>query len=107
MNRALRKRIVIWAAWTLGLTLLFVKVAAIDLANFRPVSSDDVWIMSASYKLATEGVFGSDIYAGFFNADQHYFIALPVHHVRQAIVFRLAGAGVAQARWVSLGAAID
>lgn len=96
----------LWFTWTLGLTALFTWIAAIDLENFRPVSNDDVWIMSASYKLAMQGVFGSDLYAGFFHADRHYFIALPVHHILQASSFRVLGAGVAQARLVSLIGAV-
>jgi hypothetical protein len=78
----------------------------VNLANFRPVSNDEVWIMSASYKLATQGVFGSDLWAGFFNAERHYFIALPVHHILQALLFRIAGADVTQARLVSLIGAV-
>ncbi len=96
----------VWLAWTLALTAIFSRVAAVNLANFRPVSNDEIWIMSASYKLATRGVFGSDLWTGFFNAERHYFIALPVHHILQALLFRIAGADVAQARLVSLVGAV-
>jgi hypothetical protein len=96
----------VWLVWTLALTAIFSRVAAVNLANFRPVSNDEVWIMSASYKLAAHGVFGSDLWAGFFNAERHYFIALPVHHILQALVFRIAGADVTQARLVSLVGAV-
>lgn len=92
----------IWAIGTAGLLIFFVAVAGTNLDNFRPVSSDEAWIMSASYKLATQGVFGSDLFAGFFNAERHYFISLPAHHFLQAISFQVFGTGVAQARWVSL-----
>ena len=96
----------VWFVWTLGLTLFFVRMAAVDLENFRPVSSDEVAILSVSYKLATHGIFGSDVYTGFYNADQHYFMNLPAQHVWQAIVFRLFGAGVSQSRWVSLASGL-
>lgn len=87
---------------------MYLTVATINLANYRPISGDDAWILSASYKLARQGVFGSDMFAGFFNADQHYFIALPGQHVLQAAALWLWGDGVAQARWVSVlsGAAL-
>src|SRR6185503_11107060 len=86
----------------LVLTAVFVGLAAINLDAYPPMSGDEAWIMSVAYKLATHGIFGSDLYAGLFNADQHYFIALPVHHFLQAISFMVAGPGVAQARWVSV-----
>lgn len=60
-----------------------------------------------AYKLATQGVLGSDLYAGFFGADQHFFITLPLQHVFEAFSFRLFGAGVGQARWVSLVAGVS
>lgn len=89
-------------AWLGTLTIFFVAVATIDLANYRPISGDDGWILSASYKLATQGVFGSDMYAGYFHADQHYFIALPGHHVLQALFLKILGPGISQARWASV-----
>lgn len=92
--------------WLVALSLFFVWAAGYNLANYRPVSDDDATIMSLSYKFAGEGVIGSDLYAGFLNADRHYHIALPVHLILQAISFQLAGTGVAQARYVSIAGAI-
>ncbi len=63
---------------------------------------DEVWNLSVAHKLAMEGVFGTDLFAGFSGADQHYFLALPLHHVWQAALFKVLGTGLAQARWVSL-----
>ena len=96
------------ACWlvTVALALAFLFVAARNIENFRPVSDDDNWIMSASFKLATEGVLGSDLYSGLFNGDRHYFFNLPAFHVAQAAVFAVAGAGPGQARWPSLAAAL-
>lgn len=91
-----------WLVWHLALTCFFLVVATTDLHNFRPVSADEVTIMAVSHKLATEGVLGSDLETGFFNADQHFFVNLPAHHLWQAVVFRLLGTGVPQARAVSL-----
>ena len=62
--------------------------------------------MAVGYKLATQGVLGSDMYAGFFGGDRHHFETLPVQHVLQALSFRLLGPGVAQARLVSVAAAV-
>lgn len=92
--------------WLLVLTAFFIGATVPHLANYRPVSSDEVWILSVSSKLATEGVFGSDLYAGLFNADRHYFIALPGQHFLQAAMFKILGVGIAQARLVSVLAGI-
>jgi len=88
--------------WLGVLTLFFVTVATIDLANHRSISGDDGWILSASHKLATEGTLGSEMYTGFFHADEQYFIALPGQHVVQALFMRLLGSGISQARWASV-----
>jgi 4-amino-4-deoxy-L-arabinose transferase-like glycosyltransferase len=88
--------------WTIGLTIFFLFFAAQNLDNFRPLSSDESGIMAVSDKLAKHGVFGSDLYTGFFNADQHYFITLPVSNILQAMSFTLFGTSVASARAVSL-----
>jgi 4-amino-4-deoxy-L-arabinose transferase-like glycosyltransferase len=101
-----RRRNIAWGLWTLALTMFYVSVVTPNLDNFRPVSSDDAWIMSIAYKLATQGILGSDMYAGFFHANQRWLINPPLHFILQAIVFRLDGAGVAQARWVSVTSAM-
>jgi 4-amino-4-deoxy-L-arabinose transferase-like glycosyltransferase len=95
-----------WLGFTVGLTLVFGRVAAYNLGNYRPVSNDEVELISVAYKLATRGVVGSDLFVGFFGADQHFFFVLPLQHVLEAISFRIAGVGVAQARWVSLVASV-
>jgi hypothetical protein len=97
-----RRDTVLWFLVTTVLSAVFVVIAARNLENFRPVSGDDAWIMSGSYKLATQGVFGSDLYAGLFRSEEHYFFNLPVLHYLQAASFRVFGAGVAQARLPSL-----
>jgi 4-amino-4-deoxy-L-arabinose transferase-like glycosyltransferase len=81
---------------------VFTRIATYKLEIYPPISGDESWIMSVAYKLTTQGVFGSDLYAGLFNAERHYFIAPPVHHFLEAISFLVAGPGVAQVRWVSL-----
>src|SRR5712691_11379557 len=95
-------RAALWFAWSLGLTAFFVRIAAPNLANFRPVSSDEMSIMAVGYKVATHNVLGSDLYPGFFSAEQHYFFELPGQHILEGLSMRLFGVGVAQARAVSL-----
>lgn len=88
------------------LTVAFLIVAVPGLGRYPPVSGDDSWVMSASYKLATTGVFGSDLYAGFHGADRNYFIALPIYQLLQALSFVLFGAGIAEARMVTVVSAV-
>src|SRR5260370_32700439 len=90
-----------WAAWTLALTVVFGRIAVYNLGNYRPVSNDEMELMAVAYKLATQAVLGSDLYAGFFGADQHFLITLPLQHVFEAASFKVFGAGAAQMRWVS------
>jgi hypothetical protein len=101
------RRGVAWFVWTLCLTLGFGRMAAYNLGNYRPVTNDEGELISVAYKLATQGVMGSDLFAGFFGADQHFFFVLPVQHVLEAVTFRVFGAGIAQARWVSLVAGVS
>lgn len=95
-----------WAAITLVVTSLFAGVAAHNLNNYPPLSNDEGELMAVGYSLATHGVLGSEMYVGFFGGDRHHFESLPVQHVLQALSFRLFGPGVAQARLVSVTAAV-
>lgn len=77
-----------------------------QLANFPRLHGDESGIMAPAYKLAREGVYGSDMYRGFYQADQHYLFTLPFHHFVLALAFQLLGAGVFQARLVSMAAGL-
>jgi hypothetical protein len=96
----------VWLVCTAALTLWFARAATIDLSNFRPVSNDEGELIEVSYTLANQGVFGSPMYAGFFGADSHHLWTLPVQHAVDAVTFKVFGSGVAQARWVSVVAAL-
>jgi len=97
----------IWAGGTLILTATFGLLATYNLANYRPVTNDEVELMAVGYKLASQAVLGSDMYAGFYGADQHFFITLPLQHALQAFSFRLFEPGVLQARGVSVVAGMS
>ncbi|HEX5164514.1 MAG TPA: glycosyltransferase family 39 protein [Thermomicrobiales bacterium] len=101
-----RSEVLGWAAFTFLLSCALLAFVLPDLGRYPTVSGDDSWVMSASYKLATEGVFGSDLYAGFHGADQHYFVALPVYQLLQALSFSLFGAGIVTARLVTVASAL-
>jgi 4-amino-4-deoxy-L-arabinose transferase-like glycosyltransferase len=68
------------------------------LSVFPPVGEDEPWIASAPYKLATQGVFGSDLFTGYYGMERHQFEQMPVFPLLEAGLFRFFGVGVAQMR---------
>jgi hypothetical protein len=70
------------------------------------VSNDEGELLEVSYTLATTGALASPMYTGFFGAAEHHLWTLPLQHVLDAVAFKAFGAGIAQARWVSLVAAL-
>jgi hypothetical protein len=91
---------------TAAISLWLLSAAGRNLANFRPVSNDEGELLEVSYTLATTGQLASPMYAGFFDAEDHHLWTLPLQHVLDAAAFKAFGAGFAQARWVSLAAAL-
>src|SRR4051812_11342035 len=89
------------AALVSGIVVLLVSVLP-NLGNHPSVTDDEVWVLSAAYKLATQGVFGSDIFRGFYHADQHYYFNMPAQQFVIAGALKLLGYGIAQARLVSV-----
>ncbi|MFZ0546298.1 MAG: glycosyltransferase family 39 protein [Candidatus Promineifilaceae bacterium] len=87
------------------LFLIFWAVSLRHLTAVPPVYEDEPWQASTGWKLATDGVFGSDLFAGYYGMEHHYYGYLPVHPFLLAAVFKLAGLGLFQARFepVALG----
>lgn len=78
--------------------ILYMAISLDHLDVFPPVGQDEPWIAAAPYKLATEGVFGSDLFAGYYGVERHNYQHMPLFPLLQALVFRIAGAGVFQMR---------
>lgn len=91
-----------------ALIVLYLTVSLAHLAVVPPIHEDEAWQASVGWKLATEGVFGSDMFAGLGRADERYYGFLPVHPALLAATFRIAGLGLFQLRLetVILGAAV-
>ena len=68
------------------------------LGVFPPVGEDEPWIAAAPYKLATDGVLGSDLFAGYYGMERHHYAHLPLFPLAQAAIFKLAGVGVVPMR---------
>jgi 4-amino-4-deoxy-L-arabinose transferase-like glycosyltransferase len=88
--------------WTQTIVLLgllaYLLVSLPGLTVFPPVGEDEPWIAAAPYKLATQGVLGSDLFTGYYGTERHLFEQMPVFPLMQAGLFRLFGVGVAQMR---------
>jgi hypothetical protein len=80
-----------------GLAVFLVSVLP-NLGNHPSVTDDEAWVLSAAYKLATQGVFGSDPFRGFYHADRHYFFNMPAQQFVIAGAMKLLGYGILQAR---------
>lgn len=84
-----------------ALVLLYLATVLPHLADDPIVGGDEGWIISAAARLAQDGVFGTELFRGFYGAEDRYYFNLPLHHLVLAGVFDLFGVGVAQARAVS------
>lgn len=88
---------------TIGVSLLFyLAVSLWRLDVVPPLYGDESWESSAAWKLATQGTFGTDMFAGFYGMEEHYYDFLPLHPLMLAAAFRLLGLGLFQARLVSV-----
>lgn len=91
--RLLPALIVLLLFWTLNLQRLSV---------LPTVNGDEAWQSSTAWKLAREGVFGSDMYAGYYGMEEHYYAFLPLYPATLALIFRFADGGLWQARFLSV-----
>lgn len=83
------------------LLLLFFWAISLHHLTIVPRGSwDEPWIASTGWKLAAQGVFGSDLFAGLNGMDQRYYDFLPLFPLLLAGTFRVAGVGLFQDRFV-------
>lgn len=85
------------------LVLVYLASVLIRIGDNPIVGGDEGWIISAAAKLAQQGIFGSDLFRGFYGVEDVYFFNLPLHHIVVAGAFKLVGVGIVQARLVSVG----
>lgn len=78
--------------------VVYLALSLDHLGVHPPVGEDEPWIAAAPYKLATEGVYGSDLFAGYYGVERHNYQHMPVYPLMQAGVFKALGVGVYQMR---------
>src|SRR5262245_9729195 len=71
------------------------------LDNFPHPTQDEAQIAAPGYKLATQGVYGQDLYTGYYHSEQYVYEFMPLHPLLLALCFKLFGMGMWQARLVS------
>ena len=76
--------------------LAYLAVTVPRLGVFPPVGEDRPWIAAAPYKLATQGVLGSDLFAGYYGMERHHYVHMPIYPLAQAAIFKTFGVGVLQ-----------
>lgn len=79
-------------------TLIYSFFTFRGLDRFPPVHVDEPWYAAAAYKLATQGIFGSDLFTGYYHIEQHNYHQMPLFQLSQALVYKMAGFGLAQMR---------
>ena len=77
---------------------VFLIVGLRHLDAVPQVYEDEPWQASTAFLLATKGVFGSELFSGYYGMEQRYYGFMPLHPLLMAGIFRLAGVALAQAR---------
>lgn len=73
-----------------------------QLANYPVLDWPQMGIAAPAHKLATEGVYGNDLFAGFYRTELRNYEYMPAYPMLVAMSFKLFGLGVVQARMVSV-----
>lgn len=81
-----------------SLVLLYLMLSLHHLGDVPMVYEDEPWQASTAWKLSQMGVFGSDMFEGWYGMERHCYGFMPLHPIFMAIVFKFLGVGVAQAR---------
>lgn len=81
-----------------GLLCVYLAISLHHLDTVPMVYEDEPWESSTGWKLANEGVFGSDMFEGWHGMEHHCYAFMPLHPMMLALFFRMLGLGVAQAR---------
>ena len=76
----------------------FLALCLPRLDTYPPVGEDEPWIAAAPAKLATQGVLGNDLFAGYYRMERHHLQHMPVYPLLQAATFKVLGIGVWQMR---------
>jgi 4-amino-4-deoxy-L-arabinose transferase-like glycosyltransferase len=86
----------------LALLILWYALATLPyLTNYPRLSAAQTGIAAPAYKLAAQGVYGNDLYRGFYRTERYNYEYLPLYPLFVALFYKLLGLGVWQGRLVS------
>lgn len=83
----------------LVLFLFYWAVCFWNLDRFPRIHYDEPAIAAPGYKWFQDGVFGSDMFTGFYGQEQHYLETPPLMSLLQGLSLSLLGVGVWQMRY--------
>jgi 4-amino-4-deoxy-L-arabinose transferase-like glycosyltransferase len=95
-----------WRLFLGAIALVYLAATVPHLDDFPIVGWAQAMIAAPAHKLATEGVYGSDMFTGFYRAESRNYDHMPLYPLGLAVSFRLLGLGVWQARIVSVVAGL-
>src|SRR5690349_396914 len=72
------------------------------LDKYPLVTFDEAGIAAPAYKLASEGIYGNDLYTDYYESETRNYEYMPLYPLLVALSFKLFGGGVVQARLVSV-----
>src|SRR5689334_7047301 len=72
------------------------------LSDFPLMGQDEPWIAAPAANLAMHGVYGDDLFTGYYGMDRRTYNFPPLFPLTEALAFRLLGVGAWQARLVAV-----
>jgi 4-amino-4-deoxy-L-arabinose transferase-like glycosyltransferase len=87
---------------SIALLAVYVFLSIDGLSRDPLVHGDEMWNAAPAYKLATEGVYGSDLFAGYYEAERWTYQFMPLLQLLLAADFAMFGLGVLQIRLLSV-----
>lgn len=92
-----------WTLIALSLTVAWYLLATLPyLADYPLVDWPQMGIAAPAHKLATEGVYGNDLFTGFYRTELRNYEYMPAYPILVALSFEIFGLGIWQARIVSV-----
>src|SRR5512147_951071 len=89
-------------ALVLVFLLYFWTTGLVGLDRWPKIHEDESWQAAPGYTFWAEGRFGTDLFAGFYGMERHYYGFMPLFSILVGGALHLFGLGLFQARLVPL-----
>jgi 4-amino-4-deoxy-L-arabinose transferase-like glycosyltransferase len=81
---------------------VFVLANARGLDSTPPVHQDEAWIAAPGVEFFTSGRFATQLFAGYYGSERHYYDFMPLHSLLDGAAIKLFGMSLVTVRAVSL-----